>query len=134
MCLEFQIPNRPNKFVFLCICYRPNDKNIIDFTSDWLDVYEYTSGKGYYNFLCIGDFNSKHNDYCHTDVSNLDGRIIKAALDSNGLSQLVNFPTRFDPANNKASCIDFIITNEPNFILNIDNHGPIANCDQVTRG
>ncbi len=131
MCLEFQLPNKINKFVFLCICYRPNDKNIIDFTSDLLDIYEYTSGKGYYNFLCIGDFNCKNNEFCHTDISNLDGRIFKAVLDSNGLSQMVNFPTRFDIEHNKASCLDYIITNEKNFVNNIDSYGPVATCDHI---
>ncbi len=131
MCLEFQIPNRPNKFAFLCVAYRPQDKNIIDFSSDLQDVYEYTSGKGYYNFLCIGDFNAKNSEFCHTDTNSLEGRIFKAVLDSNGLSQLVHFPTRFDVANNRESCLDLIITNESSFVNNINSYGPIANCDHI---
>ncbi len=131
MCLEFQIPNKTNKFVLLCVCYRPGDKNIIDFSSDLQDIYDYTSGKGYYNFMCIGDFNCKNSDFCSTDTSNIEGRILKAVLDSNGLSQLINFPTRFDVENGRSSCLDYVITNNINFVTNIESYGPIANSDHI---
>ncbi len=109
MCFEFQLPKKVNKFVFLCVCYRPNDKDILDFTSDFLDVLEYTSDKGYYNFISVGDFNCKNSEWCPSDVSNLDGRILKTASDTNGLDQLINFPTRFDIAHNKRPVLTILL-------------------------
>ena len=57
MCFEYQMPNKLNEFCFLCLCYRPNDKDIIDFCTDLLAIHEYTEDKGYYNVMFIGDFN-----------------------------------------------------------------------------
>ncbi len=131
MCFDFQLPNKINKHVFLCVCYRPQDKDIVDFASDFLDILEFTSGKGYYNFISIGDFNCKNSEWCQTDVSNMEGRILKTVLDTNGLEQLINYPTRFDLANGRASCLDYIITNNKNFISSISSHGPIANNDHI---
>ncbi len=131
MCFELQIPNKINKHAFLCVGYRPQDKNVIDFTADFLDVYEYTNGKGYFNFLSVGDFNCKHSSFCQTDKDTTEGSILRAVLDSNGLSQLVDFPTRFDVIYNRSSCIDFIITNESSFVKNISSYGPVANCDHI---
>ncbi len=68
---------------------------------------------------------------CSSDISNLDGRIFKTVIDTNGFEQLINFPTRFDINHNRSSCIDFIITNEKRFITNIHSFGPIANSDHI---
>ncbi len=131
MCFQVQLPNRINKFIFLSVCYRPNDHDIINFASDYLGLIEHTNGKGYYNFLSIGDFNTKNSEWCVSDISNMDGRIFKAFLDSNGHHQMVNFPTRFDVNNNRHSCLDYIITNEKNFISNISSYGSVANSDHI---
>ena len=131
MCFEFQLPNKFNKFVFLCLCYRPQDRDILDFCADLLDIHDSIQDKNYYNVMFIGDFNSKNNSWCSTDVSNVQGEILKAVLDQNGYSQLVNFPTRFDLRYNRKSCLDFIITNGASFVDNIQSYGPIANCDHI---
>ena len=80
MCCKFQLPNKVNKFVFLCLCYRPNDRNMLDFLNDLHDILEYTEDKGFYNVLFMGDFNCKNNDWCRSDVSNLDGQLFKSIL------------------------------------------------------
>ncbi len=134
MCFEFQLPKKVNKYVFLCVCYRPNDKHIVDFLCDLQDIYDYTADKDYYNFLCVGDFNTKNNAFCNTDISNVEGEILKAILDSNGLHQLVNFPTRFDIHHNRSSCLDYVITNNENFVCNVEGYGPIANSDHIPVG
>ena len=131
MCFEFQLPNKYNKFVFLCLCYRPQDRNIMDFCADLLDIHDSIQDKDYYNIMYMGDFNSKHTDWCSTDRTNIEGSILKAVLDQNGYNQLVNFPTRFDTVNNRSSCLDFIITNGASFVDNIQKYGPIANCDHI---
>ncbi len=131
MCFEYQLPNKLNKFAFLCLCYRPKERDIIDFCADILDIMDYISDKGYYNTMFIGDFNCKLRDWCPTDISNVQGEILKAFLDQNGYEQLVNFPTRFDIPNNRSSCLDYIITNGSTFVQQIDSFGPIANCDHI---
>ncbi len=131
MCLEFQLPNKLNKFVFLCVCYRSQDKNIVDFAYDFQELYEYASDKGYYNFMAVGDFNSKHSSWGPKDPDSTEGCILKAVLEQNGLNQLVDFHTRFDTIRNIKSCLDLIISNESTFISGIEKYGAIANCDHI---
>ncbi len=92
MCFEYQLPNR-HEYAFLCLCYRPNDYDIISFCTDLLELLEYTTDKGYYNVMFLEDFNCKNNLWCTGDKSSLDGRILKTLLDTNGYNELVNFPT-----------------------------------------
>ncbi len=131
MCFEFQMPNKVNKFVFLCLCYRPQDRPILDFCSDLEDIYDYTSDKGYYNVIFIGDFNCRNNEWYDLDTYNIQGGILKTYFDTKGLHQLVNFATRFDIEHNRSSCLDLIVTNEPSFVTSITQHGPIANSDHI---
>ena len=44
---------------------------------------------------------------------------------------MINFPTRFDPDNDRSACLDYIITNDTTFVNNISSYGPIANCDHI---
>ena len=74
----------------------------------------------------MGDFNCKNNDWCRSDVSNLDGQLFKTYLDKQGFEQLVNFHTRFDIHHSRKSCIDFVITNNQAFVRNIEQYGPIV--------
>ncbi len=80
MCFEYQLPNKINKFAFLCLCYRPNDYDIISFCSDLLELHEYTSDKGYFNVMFLGDFNSKNSQWCPSDGNSMDGRILSLSL------------------------------------------------------
>ena len=131
MCFEFQLPNKVNKFVFLAVCYRPQDRSIIDFGVDFQDVLDYTENKGYYNVLFVGDFNCKNPEWCQGDRMSMEGGIFKTFLDTKGLSQLVNFPTRFDIENNRSSCLDLIITTDKSFVNDVSSYGPVANCDHI---
>ncbi len=131
ICLEYQLPNKINKFAFLCICYRPSDRDIISFCTDLMELHEYTADKGYYNVMFLGDFNCKNQQWCNSDTNSLEGRILKTLLDTNGYKQLVSFPTRFDINHNRSSCLDFIITNETSYVSNIESFGPIANSDHI---
>ncbi len=131
MCFEYQLPNKINKYAFLCLCYRPQDRDIISFCTDLMELHDFTSDKGYYNVMFLGDFNSKNSTWCNSDRDTIEGRILKTLLDTNGYKQMVNFPTRFDIAQNRSSCLDFIITNETSFVNSIESFGPIANSDHI---
>ncbi len=48
LCLDIQLPDFPDKHILLSQCYRPDDRNIVDFVSDLYDIYEYSSKNNYF--------------------------------------------------------------------------------------
>ena len=63
-----------------------------------------------------GDFNAKSHFWWPNGDETLEGREIEAMLTSLGLSQVIAEQTNFDPGK-KPSCIDHIVTDQPNIIL-----------------
>ena len=67
--------------------------------------------------LISADFNAHSQLWYPDGDSTLEGNEIENLISSLGLYQLISEPTNFEP-NKKPSCIDLIITNQPNLILN----------------
>ena len=63
-----------------------------------------------------GDFNAKSQFWWPDGDETPEGREIEVMLSSLGLSQVIGEPTNFDPGS-KPSCIDHIVTDQPNIIL-----------------
>ena len=61
----------------------------------------------------IGDFNGYSQFWWSDGDTTAEGREIENLLSSLGLSQLISEPTNLEP-NKKSSCIDLVITDQPN--------------------
>ena len=64
----------------------------------------------------VGDFNGKSRFWWPDGDETSEGIEIEAMLSSLGLSQVISEPTNFEPGK-KPSCIDLIVTDQPNIIL-----------------
>ena len=82
-----------------------------------------------------GDFNVHSQFWCPDGNTTIEGLEIENLVTSLGLSQIISELTNFEP-NKKPSCIDHIITDQPNLILDcgtrasLDSycHHQIINC------
>ena len=63
-----------------------------------------------------GDFNAHSQLWYPDGVSTPEGNEIETLISSLGLYQIIKEPTNFEP-NKNPSCIDLIITDQPNLIL-----------------
>ena len=63
-----------------------------------------------------GDFNGHSQLWWPDGDTTAEGREIENLLSSLSLSQLISEPTNFEP-NKKPSCIDLVITDQPNLVL-----------------
>ena len=66
--------------------------------------------------LFTGDFNGHSSFWWPGGDTNAEGKEIEEMLYSLNLSQLMSEPTNFTPSK-KPSCIDLIITDQPNLVL-----------------
>ena len=64
----------------------------------------------------VGDFNGKSHFWWPDGDETSEGNEIEAMLSSLGLSQVISDSTNFEPGK-KPSCIDLIVTDQPNIIL-----------------
>ncbi len=129
LCLDLQLPDFPDRHILLTQCYRPDDRGVVDFVCDLLDIYEYSTQNKYYMNIFVGDFNGKNSDWFIHDVTNNEGSILNGFFDSINCSQLVNFPTRF--RGTSASCLDLLVTDRDGLISNIHNSSPIGKSDHT---
>ena len=66
-----------------------------------------------------------HSQFWWTDGGTTpDGTEIENLLTSLGLSQVISEPTNFEP-NKNPSCIDLVITDQPNLILDSGTHASL---------
>ncbi len=127
ICIGIQLPSPQDKHILLSQCYRPDDRDMVEFASDLLEIYEYSNRNKYFLNLFIGDFNGKHSNWFTKDVTNAEGRILQSFIDNVNCTQLINFPTRFRGAS--MSCLDLLICNRDRLISNIHNSSPIGKSD-----
>jgi len=64
-----------------------------------------------------GDFNAHSQIWWPGGDTNHEGTKIEDLFSKLGLSQVISEPTNFEPRSN-SSCIDLIVTDQPNIILN----------------
>lgn len=93
----------------LGIVYRPPSQSVVDFLEQFENCINYIAPK-FDELICMGDFNiNALEDNCSAYIR------LRNVLESYGLIQLVNEPTRYAP--NKASAIDLVICSD-NIIVN----------------
>ena len=109
------------KKVFFTVLYRSpsNDHNSAEFQnflSDFKNLYLKIKAENPFASYFAGDFNGHSQLWWPDGVTTPEGDEIEKMLTSLNLSQLISEPTNFTPGK-KPSCIDLIITDQPNLIL-----------------
>ena len=86
------------------------------FLSNFRNLYAKIKSENPFATFFTGDFNA-HSQYWWPDGDTTpEGSDIEHLLSSLGLSQVISEPTNFEP-NKKPSCIDLVITDQANLIL-----------------
>ncbi len=85
------------------------------------------SGENPYCVILTGDFNCRSTNWWGNDIENEEGKIFEPFISNLGLHQLINEPTHF--IGNSKSCIDVILTDQPNLFLDSGVHPSLhKNC------
>ena len=109
------------KKIFFTVLYRSpafdhNSPNFQAFLSNFSNLYTKIQVENPFAVFFTGDFNA-HSEYWWTDGDTTpEGSEIEHLLSSLGLFQVISEPTNFEP-NKNPSCIDLLITDQPNLIL-----------------
>ena len=70
--------------------------------------------------IFTGDFNCRSQQWCSGDIENDEGVALDEFIESNSLTQLIDQPTQI--MNDSRSCIDLIITDQPNILVDYGVH------------
>ena len=77
--------------------------------------------------VITGDFNARSSYWWCKDINTTEGSNLFSLTSSNGFSHLINEPTHIQP--NSSSCIDLILTDQPNLSMNSGVHSSLhPNC------
>ena len=109
------------KTIFFTVLYRsPAAKHSTPEFNNFLDnfksLYTKISTEKPFAMFFTGDFNAHSELWWPGGDTNLEGRDIEDLFTSLNLTQIISEPTNFEP-DKSASCIDLIVTDQPNLIL-----------------
>ena len=117
--IQLPDPHLRNKIYFLLFCIEvlPLITALLIFKpSCQILVMQKSKQKILLQYFFTGDFNA-HSKYWWSDSDTTpEGSEIELLLSSLGLSQVISEPTNFEP-NKNPSCIDLVITDQPNLFL-----------------
>ena len=126
ICVEMNIKKIK---ILICSCYRPQHRDVVDFCYDIETILDKGSDV-YQSFVFLGDMNSRNKSFWDEDITNTEGRILKAFFDQHNFSQLIHEPTRIQ--NGSKSCIDLLFTNTPSLFTSIGTRPKIYHtCDHM---
>ena len=109
------------KKLFFTVLYRSpafhhTSPEFLDFLSNFTNLYSKIKNENPYASFFTGDFNGHSQLWWPDGDTTAEGREIENLLSSLSLPQLISEPTNFEP-NKKPSCIDLVITDQPNLVL-----------------
>ena len=107
------------KKIFFTVLYRSsahNSPNFQAFLSDFTNLYSNIKAENPFATFFTGGFNAHSQYWWPGGNTTPEGSEIEHLLSNLGLSQVICEPTNFEP-NKKPSCIDLVITDQPNLIL-----------------
>ena len=73
--------------------------------------------------VVLGDFNANSNSWYANDTTNIEESKIDILTDSFGFNQIIKEPTHI--LNNSSSCIDLILTSQPNLVIESGVHSSL---------
>ena len=121
--------NSLRKKIFFTVLYRSPAFNQTSpefqaFLSHFRNLYSKIKAENHFAIFFTGDFNA-HSQLWWSDGDTIpEGREIDDLLTSLGLSQIISEPTNFEP-NMNPSCIDLVITDQPNLILDCETRASL---------
>ena len=109
------------KKIFFTVLYRSpasdhNSPNFQTFLSNFSYLYTKIKAENPFATFITGDFNAHSQFWWPDGDTTPEGTKIEYLLTSLGLSEVISEPTNFEPDKNP-SCIDLVITDQPNLIL-----------------
>ena len=109
------------KKIFFTVLYRnPINKaespEFINFVTKFDDLYQKIVAENPYSVFFTGDFNAKSLRWWSEGASDDEGNQLDNLFSDLNLSQIITEPTHFRD-NCRPSCIDLIITDQPNLVL-----------------
>ena len=115
--LKFQ-----RKKIFFTVLYRSpsfkhNSPQFHAFVDNFKNLHSSINDENPYAMFFTGDFNGHSQVWWPDGNTNAEGREIEEVFNELNLTQIISEPTNFTP-NSRASCIDLIVTDQPNLILN----------------
>ena len=69
--------------------------------------------------ILTGDLNCRSKQFWSDDIDSPKGVALDEQIESNNLTQLIDQPTNFEPRGK--SCVDLIITDQPNLTFRLRN-------------
>ena len=114
--LKFQ-----RKKIFFTVLYRSpsfkhNSPQFRDFVTNFKNLHSSIIAENPYAMFFTGDFNAHSQVWWPEGDTNAEGREIEDVFNELNLTQIISEPTNFTP-NSRPSCIDLIVTDQPNLIL-----------------
>ena len=76
--------------------------------------------------ILTGDFNCRSTQFWPGDTDSLKGIALDELIESNNMTQLIDQPTNLEPRG--ISCVDLIITDQPNLFVDYGIHSSLDNC------
>ena len=116
------------KKIFFVVLYRSPSQNSAEFESfiDRLQlVVTRIQNENPYSLTIMGDFNCRSNQWWSEDIENLEGSVLDEVLDENNLHQQIEEPTNI--RGESMTCIDLIITDQPNLFVESGVHPSLDN-------
>ena len=111
------------KKIFLITLYRSPSQtseqyeNVIDRLQVMINR---VRGERPYCLIITGDFTCRSSQWWEHDAENLEGSVLDELIETNDLYQLINEPTNI--RDESRTCIDLIITDQPNFFVESGTH------------
>ena len=120
------------KKIFFTVLYRSpasdhNSPSFQTFLLNFKNLYIKIQAENPFATFFTGDFNA-HSQFWWTDGDTTpEGTEIENLLTSFGLAQVISEPTNFEP-NKNPSCIDLVVTDQPNLILDSGTRASLDPC------
>ena len=76
--------------------------------------------------ILTGDFNCRTNQWWPGDKNLPEGIALDDLFESYNMTQLIDQPTNIEPR--VISCVDFIVTDQPNLFIDHGIHSSLDNC------
>ena len=112
-----------HKKIFFVGLYRPHGMSSDDFVlfMQRLELLlDYMRDEKPHCIIFTGDFNCRSQQWWPGDIENEEGVALDEFIESNNLTQVIDQPTHI--INESRSCIDLIITDQPNILVDYGVH------------
>ena len=111
---------------YIGVVYRsPSQDNIEfeSFLSDFDELLSKTASSNSLFTIILGDFNARSSTWWKEDKTTTEGTHLEALTSLHNFDQLISEHTH--TLSNSSSCIDLILTNQPNLVVNCGTHSTL---------